>query len=168
MSGPLIFVWAAVFILGALVLRREGPSGLKAGGQSALGIAKTLVLRLPLALLTASFLIQIVPVETMSRLIGAESGLSGIVFAALLGGILPGGPMTSFPIAIVFMEAGAGLPQMVALISGWSLFALHRMLAYEAPIMGWRFVALRLTTSLFLPLIAAGLAMLVIAVTPLG
>jgi hypothetical protein len=56
----------------------------------------------------------------------------------------------------VILQGGAGLPQIVALITGWSVFALNRVLAYEAPIMGWRFVALRLTASLALPL-AAGL-----------
>ena len=113
------------------------------------------MIRLPLALLAASFLVQIVPVETMSKLIGPQSGLGGIVLASLLGGILPGGPMTSFPIAIVFQQSGAGLPQMVALICGWSIFALHRILSWEAPIMGWRFVALRIATSLTLPVLAA-------------
>ncbi|MGR3320752.1 MAG: hypothetical protein ACU0DK_02340 [Pseudooceanicola sp.] len=168
MNGPLIFVWAAVIVLAVLVARREGPAGLKAGGVSAVGIAKTLVLRLPLALLAASFLLQIVPVEAMTRLIGPASGLGGIVAASLLGGLLPGGPMTSFPIAIVFIESGAGIPQMVALIAGWSVFAVHRILSFEAPIMGWRFIALRLATSLVLPLLAALLAQAIIAVFGTG
>ena len=165
MSGPLIFVWVAVLILAFFVWRKQGTPGLRAGGASAMGIGKTLVLRLPLALLAASFLVQIVPVEPMSRLIGPVSGLGGILIASLVGGFLPGGPMTSFPIAIVFIEAGAGIPQMVALIAGWSVFALHRMLAYEAPIMGWRFILLRLTTSAVLPALAGLIAAAIIGVT---
>lgn len=158
MNGPLIFVWLAVIVLAVLVWRREGTPGLKAGGQSAMGIAKTLVLRLPLALITASFLIHIIPVEAMTRLLGPASGMVGIITASLVGGLLPGGPMTSFPIAIVFLQSGAGAPQMVALVAGWSVFALHRMLAYEAPIMGWKFIALRLGASLILPVLAGILA----------
>ncbi|MDF1856332.1 hypothetical protein [Pseudooceanicola sp.] len=168
MNGPLIIVWVAVLILGYFVWRREGPRGLRAGAASAAGISKTLVLRLPLALLAASFLVQIVPIEPMSRLIGPTSGVIGIFIASLLGGLLPGGPMTSFPIAIVFIEGGAGIPQMVGLIGGWSVFALHRLLAYEAPIMGWRFVALRLGSCLILPLLAGLITEVIVAVTPLG
>ena len=154
MIGPLIFVWTAVLILAWLVWRREGAPGLQAGGASALGIAKTLAVRLPLALLTASFLIHIVPVEHMTTWIGPASGLVGITLASAVGGLMPGGPMTSFPIVIVFLHAGAGVPQIIALVAGWSVFALHRMLAYEAPIMGWKFIALRLGSSLVLPVLA--------------
>ncbi|WP_136636246.1 hypothetical protein [Pseudooceanicola onchidii] len=164
MNGPLILVWLAVIVLAVMVWRREGVVGLKEGGVSALGIAKTLSLRLPLALLTASFLIHIIPVEQMTRLIGPTSGLAGIITAALVGGLLPGGPMTSFPIAIVFMHAGAGVPQMVALVAGWSVFAMHRMLAYEAPIMGWKFIALRMGSSLILPVLAGLFAEGIVAV----
>ncbi|EAQ03919.1 hypothetical protein OB2597_11766 [Pseudooceanicola batsensis HTCC2597] len=158
MSGPLIFIWGAVAILGLLVWKREGVPGLRAGSVSALNIGRTLMLRLPLALLAASFLALIIPLEHLSRFIGPESGVLGITLAALVGGLLPGGPMASFPIAIVFMNSGAGVPQMVALIGGWSVFALHRLLAYEAPIMGWRFIALRLGSSMVLPVIAGLIA----------
>lgn len=164
MTGPLIFVWTAVLILAVLVWRREGVVGLQAGGASALGIAKTLAVRLPLALMTASFLIHIVPVEHMTGWIGPASGLLGIVLAAVVGGLMPGGPMTSFPIVIVFLHAGAGVPQMIALVAGWSVFALHRMLAYEAPIMGWRFIALRLGSSLVLPVVAGLMAEVIVGV----
>jgi hypothetical protein len=88
------------------------------------------------------------------------------LIAAVMGGVLPGGPMTSFPIALVILQGRAGLSQIVALIIGWSVFALHRVLAYEAPIMGWRFAALRLVASLILPLAAGLSAQGLIAVFP--
>jgi len=154
MMAALIFIWAIVLVLGVLVYRRLGGAGISGAGADAFGTARTLMLRLPFALLTASFLVQLVPVEALSHVIGPASGLMGIILASLVGGLLPGGPMTSFPIAIVFLQSGAGLPQMVALIAGWSVFALHRMLAYEAPIMGWRFVGLRLVSCAALPVLA--------------
>lgn len=157
-----VLVWAIVLVLAFFVWRREGKPGLALAGGDALKTAKGLMLRLPCALLAASFLIQIVPVEALSHLIGPQSGTFGIVLAAAIGGFLPGGPMTSFPIAIVFQQGGAGLPQLVALISGWSIFAFHRLLAYEAPIMGWRFVALRSVSCFLLPILAGLLAELVV------
>jgi uncharacterized membrane protein YraQ (UPF0718 family) len=115
---------------------------------------RVLVIRLPLALLATAFLIQTMPMEVLAPLIGPASGLTGIVIASLVGGIMPGGPMTSFPLALVFLNGGAGTPQIVALIAGWSVFAVHRLLAYEAPIMGWQFVLLRGLSSLPVPILA--------------
>lgn len=168
MIAAIVFIWAAVAVLAALVWRREGVTGLAEGGRTALGTARTLMVRLPFALLTASFLVQIVPVEALGHVIGPQSGILGIAVASVLGGLLPGGPMTSFPIAIVFQQSGAGLPQLVALIAGWSVFALHRLLAYEAPIMGWRFAALRILACLLLPLLSGLLAEVLVAATGAG
>lgn len=153
-----IFIWSVALVLGVLVWRREGAGGLKMAGAEALGTGRMLALRLPFALLAAGFLVEVVPVAAMSHVIGPDSGVLGMVLAGLIGGLLPGGPMTSFPIAIVFLQGGAGIAQMVALIAGWSVFALHRMLAYEAPIMGWRFVGLRLASCAVLPPLAGVIA----------
>jgi len=158
MIAATIFIWGLVLVLAVLVFRRERFTGLKEAGTNALGTGRMLSFRLPFALLAASFLVQVVPVAALSHVIGPASGLMGIVLAGLIGGLLPGGPMTSFPIAIVFLQGGAGIPQMVALIAGWSVFALHRMLAYEAPIMGWRFVGLRLASCAVLPVLAGVIA----------
>ena len=154
MIAAFIMIWVIVLVLSGLVWRRNGAQGLKTAGINAIDTCKSLVIRLPCALLAASFLMHIIPVQTVSDLIGPGSGAVGVVIAAAAGGFLPGGPMASFPIAVVFQQAGAGLPQLVALISGWSIFAVHRLLAYEAPIMGWRFVALRSLSCLVLPILA--------------
>jgi hypothetical protein len=45
----------------------------------------------------------------------------------------------------------------VAFLTGWALLALHRLLAWEVPILGWRMALLRYGISLLLP-VAAGLA----------
>lgn len=158
MIAAVIFIWTAVLILAFFVFRREGTTGLKEAGTNALGTGRMLAFRLPFALLAASFLVQVVPVAALSHVIGPASGITGLILAGLIGGLLPGGPMTSFPIAIVFLQGGAGIPQMVALIAGWSVFAMHRMLAYEAPIMGWKFVGLRLVSCGVLPVLAGMIA----------
>ena len=41
----------------------------------------------------------------------------------------------------------------------WSVFAFHRVLIYEITLMGWRFSAIRLISSLILPPLAGLLAM---------
>ncbi|WP_416881592.1 hypothetical protein [Marivita sp.] len=156
MIAAAIVIWAIVGALAVPVWRREGAYGLAEAGRTAFDTGRALMIRLPLALLAASFLMQVLPVAALVPVIGPQSGLSGIILASVIGGLMPGGPMTSFPLALVVLQGGAGVPQIVALITGWSVFALHRVLAYEAPLMGWRFVALRLVSSLILP-VAAGL-----------
>ncbi|MEL7258915.1 MAG: hypothetical protein AAFN80_13870, partial [Pseudomonadota bacterium] len=90
----------------------------------------------------------------ISALIGQDSGMWGMFIAAAAGGFLPGGPMVAFPMAAAFYQVGAGVPQLVAMISGWSIFAINRLITYEAPIMGWRFAVLRNLSSLALPVLA--------------
>jgi uncharacterized membrane protein YraQ (UPF0718 family) len=117
--------------------------------------------RLALALLTAGFLGQLLPGELIGSLIGAESGAKGILIASVAGGFTPGGPIISFPIVVVLREAGAGVPQLVAFLTAWSVFAIHRVLIYESTIMGWRFSGMRLFASLTLPPIAGFAAELI-------
>jgi hypothetical protein len=67
---------------------------------------------------------------------------------------VPGGPILSFPIVVVLYKAGAGVPQLIAFLTAWSVFAFHRIMIYEVNLMGWRFTAVRLVSSLVLPPLA--------------
>jgi len=122
-----------------------------------------LAVRLPPALVAANCLAELIPDDAVGMLIGHESGITGMLMASIAGALIPGGPMISFPIVLVLAGDGAGLPQLTALIAGWCVFALHRLLAYEVPMLGWRFAALRLIASLFIPLTAGLLAAGVLA-----
>jgi len=158
MTPVALILWSIVAAMAAMVGARKGAAGLRGAGAFALGQASVLLIRLPMALLAASFLTQILPTDKVAAVLGPETGFSGILLASVVGGLLPGGPMLSFPLALVVWQSGAGEAQTVALLAGWSVFAMHRMLAFEAPIMGWRFVALRLLSSSALPLMAGLLA----------
>jgi len=149
-----ILVWVFVFVLGFLVYSNKGVDGLKRSGKFAGHQAISISRKMPFALLTAAFIAQIAPVEDLAYIVGPDSGLSGIIISAILGGLLHGGPMTSFPIALSFFAVGAGAPQIVGFISGWSIFAVHRVLVFEAPTMGWRFVTIRLISCAVLPILA--------------
>jgi hypothetical protein len=93
---------------------------------------------------------------------------NGIAIASVAGGLMPGGPFVTFPLVRAFAKAGAGVPQMAALITGWSIFALHRILTWEYPVLGWRFVAIRLVAAAPLPILAGLLAEAAVAVLPVG
>lgn len=121
--------------------------------------------RLPPALLSAAFFSLIVPAELVTPYIGSDSGLAGIVIASLFGAVIPGGPILTFPLALVVWRAGAGEAQMVALLASWSVFAMHRIIMYEMPMLGARFVAVRLASSWMTPMVAGLMALAIVAIT---
>ena len=107
--------------------------------------------KLVLALFTASLLAEVLPAAAILSVVGPDTGLMGIVLASILGGILPGGPVTAFPIALFVWQIGAGVPQVVALLTGWACFAFHRLLAYEIPMIGPRYAVLRMLSVAVVP-----------------
>lgn len=125
-----------------------------------------LLLRLPPALLAGVFLAALVPEQQVVTVLGGASGVPGILLATLIGGFLPGGPMIAFPLGLALLEAGMGVAQMVTLITAWSVLAVHRLLVFEGPMMGWRFTALRLLASAPLAPAAGFLTLAVQALAP--
>lgn len=157
-----VLLFLGALVLALIALRLRGPGALREAGSFTVSSGLKIAPRLVLALLAASFLSQIVPPGAVARLIGEASGMRGILAASLIGALLPGGPMTSFPIAVFIWGFGAGIPQMVALLAGWSLFAFHRVLAYELPMLGWRFATLRLMSVAVIPPLSGLLAALIL------
>ena len=62
--------------------------------------------------------------------------------------------MLAFPIAVALLTAGSGIPQVVALLSGWSIFTINRFIVWELPTMGPGFAARRMLASVLLPPLA--------------
>jgi len=127
--------------------------GLKSGGTMLLQILPLLVF----AFIIAGIIPLLIPQELISRWIGAESGLRGIMIGTLFGGLAPGGPFVSLPIAAGLLRMGANIGTMVAFVTGWSLLAFSRM-PTEIAIMGWKFTLIRLACTFFFPPLAGLLA----------
>jgi len=83
------------------------------------------------------------------------------VIATIGGALTPGGPVIGFSIGAAALKSGAGAPQVIAYSTAWALYAVHRLVVWEVPMMPARIVWLRAVVSLPLPFIAAVLAMLV-------
>ena len=109
------------------------------------------------AFIVAGMIQLIIPTEMISRWIGAESGFKGILLGTLIGGVMPGGPYISLPVAIGLLRVGASVGTMVAFLTAWSLLAFAR-LPLEIGIMGWRFTLIRLACTFFFPPIAGLIA----------
>ena len=135
----------------------------KGGGEHILGLkaAGNIFLQvLPMLLfvfIIAGVIQYILPVEMVAKWVGAESGFRGIIIGTVAGGITPGGPMVSMPIAAGLLQSGAGIGTMVAFMTGWSLWAFSRI-PLEIGLMGWKFTAIRLVCTFLFPIIAGLLA----------
>jgi len=127
--------------------------GLKAAGSLLLQIVPLLIF----AFIVAGMIQQLVSTEMISRWIGTESGLRGILIGTVIGGVAPGGPFISLPIAAGLLRTGASIGTMVAFLTGWSLLAVAR-LPLEIGIMGWQFTLIRLACVFFFPPIAGLIA----------
>jgi uncharacterized membrane protein YraQ (UPF0718 family) len=134
-----VSIIALLVVLASLAHRDAHIRHATVGRQAWQQIAPLLI-RLPLALLAASFLAELMPQALFARWLGDASGTLGILVASAMGGLLPGGPMVAFPLILVLERAGAGTPQLIALLTAWSCLALHRVLAFELPTLGWGFV----------------------------
>ena len=127
--------------------------GLKTAGSLLLQIAPLLIF----AFIVAGMIQHLVPTGIISKWVGAESGFRGILIGTAIGGIMPGGPMTSLPLAAGLLRVGASVGTMVAFMTGWSLLAFARM-PLEIGIMGWKFALIRLVCVFFFPPIAGLIA----------
>jgi len=162
-SGGLGRMLIPTVILGALAISLtllvyfRGSGEIMPGMQSA-GI--TVLQMLPLlifAMITANMLQKLIDPAVISHWLGAESGWRGLLIGSILGGLMPGGPYTTMPVAVGFLRVGAGVGTMVAFMTGWSLIAFARM-PLEVGIMGWKFTLIRLACTFFMAPIAGWLA----------
>lgn len=155
------YLTLALLLLGLALWRQRAPApGHRQIAASGWRQIRPLLVRIPIALIAASFLAMLIPRELVAQSLGDGSGLHGILLATVLGAVMPGGPMVTFPIALALISAGTGTAQMVTLITAWSVLALHRVIAFELPALGWRLTGIRLLACLILAPIAGLLAML--------
>jgi uncharacterized membrane protein YraQ (UPF0718 family) len=113
----------------------------------------TIVIKVMLGCIIAAFLFLLLPKEVISRFIGAESGLKGLILATIIGMIFPSGPFNIYPIAIALLAAGAGIGAVMSFITAWALIGLNRAIVWELPFLGSDFVILRHLMSLPAPII---------------
>jgi len=150
-------VLAVLAVAFAVVAYLKDPSLPWIGARNGLSMLWFVLPRLIPALILAGMLQVLVPQEVVSRHLGREGGLRGILIASVSGILTPGGPMVTVPFLVALANSGAAMAPMVAYMTSWSLFGMQRIIAWEAPLMGWRFVAVRVLPSLAFPVIAGWL-----------
>ena len=128
-------------------------TGIKSGMSMVLEIIPLLIF----AFIISGMVRVLIPHDLISKFIGKESGIKGILIGTMVGGCFPGGPYVSMPIAAGLLRSGASIGTVVAFLTGWSLWAISR-LPIEIGILGWRLTLIRIASTFFFPPIAGLIA----------
>lgn len=124
-TTTLILAAVAVILLAIAFWRgRDLPlAGLLAGGR-------TLWRNLPLLLLgfvVAGLAQVLIPRDLITRWLGTEAGIKGVLIGCVVGGLVPGAPYATFPLIAALYQAGASLGAVVGFVSAWALWSVSRL-----------------------------------------
>lgn len=153
----IITIGVLVVVSAALVWRRDGIDGVLDILTHDLKLFGGILPRVLAGCLLGAFIAEILPHEKVSRSLGPNSGLKGLLIGAAFGAILPGGPFTAYPVASALLTVGADFGATIAMVVSWTLIGYGRAVAWELPIMGTDFVLWRILISLPVPILAGAL-----------
>lgn len=149
-----IFLYAVALAALFLSFKKKGKEetreGLVKGGKMLGAMAPLLIL----AFLLTGFLKVLLPPDVINAFLGEEAGWRGVVLGVIAGVAVASPPYAIFPIISLLYEKGASLSVAVAFIISWSV-ANTATLAFEIPIMGYKFSVLRVSLTISIPFIAA-------------
>ena len=128
-----------------------------AGMKSALRMTVDILPLLVFAFIVAGMVQVLLPRELLSKWVGVDSGMRGILIGTVAGGLAPGGPYVSLPVAAGLLRSGASVGTIIAFLTGWSLWAFAR-LPMEVGILGWKLTLIRMASTFFFPPIAGLIA----------
>jgi uncharacterized membrane protein YraQ (UPF0718 family) len=156
-KGMLTPSFLVMFVLAAIltvVAWQRGPDLAREGFGAAWGLFWFILPNLVVGLILGGMIQVLLPRELVAHWAGEGSGLRGLAIATVAGAITPGGPFVQFPVVASLWKAGTGIGPITAYVSAWSLLGFQRILVYEGPILGWRFVLARVAVALTMPIVA--------------
>ena len=153
----MIVIAVVVAVSAVLVWRRDGTDGVLKILTSDLWLFGEILPRVLAGCLLGAFVAEVLPHEKVSRALGPNSGLKGLLIGTAFGAILPGGPFTVYPVASALLTVGADFGATIAMVVSWTLIGYGRAVTWELPIMGADFTLWRIVISLPLPILAGAL-----------
>ena len=153
MNAGSMIVFSVPVILAILAWRRHDGTLHKSLTRWAEQLAQILP-TMAMAMIAAGFFAAMIPDAIISRYLGSESPIVGVLIGSVAGILFPTGPVVVFSLSASFAVAGASTSALVAFVTSWTLFALHRMVIYELPLLGPSFVVVRVLSILSIPFIA--------------
>ena len=98
---------------------------------------------LPSILILLGLLDTWVPKKIVERLLGKDSGISGIGVAILTGTAAAGPHYVAFPVAASLLKKGARISNVAIFLCSWAAIKIP-MLMFETKFLGFKFSMLRL------------------------
>ena len=155
-------VLGLLIALMGLAMNRGGTPLLQEGIGSVTKLFMRFGLVIFLSFMVAGLAESLMPREWLSSALGENSGWKGLMLAAAAGAITPAGPFVSMPLALGMLKAGAAPAAVITFLSAWSLLAIHRLFAWEVPILGASFAFTRWGLCLILPVLVGAASRLVV------
>lgn len=159
-DGGFAVVIAMALVSGVLVWIWRGPERFFEILGEDVGLIFSIAPKVIAAVLLAAWMRRLIPKEAIAKFFGGESGFLGLTLAVVAGVILPGGPMTAFPIAVAFGVAGADAGAAAAFLSSWLLLSANRTIVWEMAFIDHEVVGWRVLLSLPIPFLLGYIARL--------
>jgi uncharacterized membrane protein YraQ (UPF0718 family) len=153
----MLFIVVLVVVSVVLVWRRDGTSGVTEILSSDVWLFAEILPRVLAGCLLGAFITEILPHEKVSRSLGPQSGVKGLLIGTAFGAILPGGPFTAYPVAAALLTVGADFGATIAMVVSWTLIGYGRAISWELPILGTDFTLWRIALSVPIPILAGAL-----------
>lgn len=163
LNGASLWILGTIAIITTIIAFKKDQALAIQSAKDSFGLFLGILPLMVIGIWTAGMLTSIFPKDALSKLIGDESGMKGLLIATVAGAFTPGGPFVQFPLVVAFLKAGAGLASVVTYLTAWSLLGLNRMLVFEIPLLGWRLTLARLAASICLPPLAGMLTRFILA-----
>ena len=154
LDKQLLLMVAVAAALAVLAWSRGGSTLLRAGLGEGVDQFVRYGLLIAVSFLAAGLAQVLIPTAWIQGALGRDSGMRGIMLASAAGIATPAGPFVSLPIAATLMRGGAEPATVVAYLTAWSLLAVHRLVAWEVPLLGARFALVRYAICAALPIVA--------------
>lgn len=124
-TTTLVLAVAAAILL-ILALRR-GPNVALDGLLAAWGTLRRNLILLVLGFVLAGLVQVLIPRDLITRWLGDEAGIKGILIGCVVGGVVPGAPYATFPLVASLYQAGASIGAVVGFVTAWALWSVSRL-----------------------------------------
>ncbi len=157
MKNTVLAMCGITILLAAVGVVRQGPGvivqGVTAGGKMLIETAPLLAA----AFVLAGMIQVVVSREAISKWLGRDSGMKGIMLGGIAGALIPGGPYVFYPVAASFLLSGAEVGTVVTFVVAKNLWSLSR-LPMEVALLGPKLTFARFAVTLIFPMVVGLIA----------
>lgn len=133
-----LIVVAAAYILMFIIKPDMGVTSIKNSSY----YIKEMLMIMPVIFVLTALLDTWVAKEKITKYLGKESKVKGIILSFVLGSISAGPIYAAFPMCVMLHKKGASVRNLVIILSSWAVIKVP-MLLNEAKFLGMKFMAIR-------------------------